>query len=190
MSQFTLFLLAVGLSMDAFAVSISNGICFRQYRKRQVIYTAFLFGVFQGLMPILGFLLARNWSGAIAQWDHAIALILLTAIGGKMLIDAIKELRNPRGCDLNHQYFRFGLVTMQAIATSIDALTIGISLAVMQVNMFWACSLIASITFLCCMIGGFIGKKLGGLFQQKATIFGGIILIIIGVKIFMEHTFG
>jgi len=190
MDIFSLLLIGLGLSMDAVAVSISNSMCFTNINRKNVILTSFLFGFFQALMPIIGFFAGQVFSGAIEAVDHWIALVLLAFIGGKMIVDAIHEINHPeddksicgRPIDLK-------IVFMQAIATSIDALAVGITLAIMRVNILYAAFIIGIITFVCCIIGAFIGKKFGYLLKEKAEIFGGIILIGIGIKIFVEHMF-
>ncbi|MEM1483269.1 manganese efflux pump MntP family protein [Oscillospiraceae bacterium PP1C4] len=189
MGPLTLFLIALGLSMDAFAVSISNGMCYRNFGRKQVAQTAFAFGLFQGLMPIIGYFAGRTFSNAIGTVDHWIALILLGVIGGKMVIDGIKELRHPEACDAN-RIFSYQTLLFQAIATSIDALAIGISFAVMQVHIVTAASFIAIITFVCCLFGSLLGHRFGLILGKKAEIFGGMLLVCIGLKIFISHVFG
>lgn len=188
MDIITLLFLGIGLSMDAFAVSISNGMCYTNIDKKRAIFTSFCFGFFQAAMPIIGFFAGRIFQGAIQAADHWIALILLAFIGGKMIVDAIHELRHPDEC-VCAKPIQLKTILLQAIATSIDALAVGISLALMRVNIISAASIIGIITFICCMIGAFIGKKFGSLLKEKAEILGGIILIGIGLKIFIEHMF-
>ena len=188
MGKMTLFLTALGLSMDACAVSISNGMCYYNISKRQIIITATAFGLFQALMPVIGYFIGLLFSHAIQALDHWIALILLGFIGGKMIFDAIKELREPEVCLTNTRTLTFNMLIIQAIATSIDALAVGISLAVMQVDIISAAFYIGVITFICCILGSYLGKCFGKMFKQKAEIFGGAILIFIFVKIFLEHT--
>lgn len=189
MGTITLFLIALGLSMDAFAVSVSNGMCYRGFGKKQVIQTALAFGFFQGLMPMIGYFTGRTFSTAISSFDHWIAVILLGAIGGKMAIDGIRELRNPEACDATRSY-SFKILLLQAIATSIDALAVGISFAVMQVNIVLAAGFIGVVTFVCCLFGSLLGHKFGSLLGQRAQVFGGVILVAIGLKIFFEHMLG
>ena len=189
MELFTLLAIAVGLSMDAFAVSITNGICYRKDAVRYGALSALFFGLFQGLMPLIGYFAGQTFSNAISGIDHWVALILLGFIGGKMVVESVQELRHPSaqpGC----RVFTVRLMLTQALATSIDALAVGVSFAVMKVHIFQAASVIAAVTFLCCLVGVFLGKKVGTLFSQKAEIFGGIVLICIGVKIFLEHVMG
>ncbi|MEG1500797.1 MAG: manganese efflux pump MntP family protein [Clostridiales bacterium] len=188
MDLFTLFLLALGLSMDAFAVSITDGMYFCHYDKKINLLIALMFGLFQGMMPVIGYFTGQAFSDYIQSLDHWLALILLSFIGGKMILEAIKSLKTAETYPTPAKTFSFKLITVQAIATSIDALAVGISLAFLKVNILIAASFIGLVTFLCCFAGFAIGKKFGNLFQQKAEILGGIILILIGVKIFLEHT--
>lgn len=182
----TLFLLAVGLSMDAFAVSITNGLCTKNISKKQTLQVGLAFGLAQGVMPILGYLAGQTFSNAISSLDHWIALIFLGAIGGKMVIEALKGMKEPESCSVQGT-LTLKMLILQAIATSIDALAVGVSFAVMNVNIWVASSFIACITFIFGIIGVIIGKKSGIFLKSKAEIAGGVILILIGIKIFVEH---
>lgn len=188
MGTITLFFTSLGLSMDACAVSISNGMCYTNIRKKQIFYTALAFGFFQAFMPLLGYVVGRTFSNFISFLDHWIALILLGLIGGKMIVEALKELKYPEACTTSIKTLTFKTLFLQALATSIDALAVGIGFAVMQVNILSAALSIGLITFICSIAGSYLGKKFGQLFKQKAEIFGGVILVLIGVKIFLEHT--
>ncbi len=187
MSTWMLFVLAIGLSMDAFAVSISDGMCYKGMKKTQAVSIALAFGLFQGLMPLLGYLAGSTFSSAVQNIDHWFALILLGFIGGKMVVEAVRELRCPEQAQENCKEFSYRLLLVQAVATSIDALAVGVSFALMNVNIWTASSFIALVTFVCCIIGVFMGTRLGLLLKQKAEIFGGLILIALGIKIFVEH---
>lgn len=189
MSVSMLYLLGLGLSMDAFAVSITNGMCYANSGKKTAFLSALLFGFFQGFMPFIGFLAGQAFRKPIAFLDHWIALLLLGFIGGQMIIGACKEKETDFSCDRNKTLTVNGIF-MQAIATSIDALTVGISFAVMEISIWQAVSIIAIITFFCSLLGAALGKSFGILFKDKAEIFGGVILIAIGVKIFLEHMLG
>ena len=175
--------------MDACAVSISNGLSFRNYGKKEAFLTSLAFGFFQALMPVIGFFAGQLFAGAIQAVDHWVALILLGYIGGKMIFEAVRELRHPQNCDVNRTLSP-RMVLMQAVATSIDALAVGISLSLMKVNIAFAASSIGIITFLCCILGSLLGKKFGSMLKEKAEIAGGLILVVIGIKIFVEHIFG
>ena len=187
MDSITLIVLAFGLSMDAFAVSISNGIIYGDnIKKRQIALTALMFGLFQGMMPILGYYAGRAFSELISSVDHWIALILLGFIGGKMMRDGWQESKKSvHECETYE--FTFKILLMQSIATSIDALAIGVGFAALEVNIFSGAAFIMVITFMCCLIGGFVGRKFNNLFASKATFFGGLILVSLGFKIFIEH---
>lgn len=186
MSFWMLCLLGVGLSMDAFAVSITNGMYYQNAGKKTALLSALFFGFFQGFMPLVGFLAGLTFRKPIAFLDHWIALILLSFIGGQMIWGALKEGPDEITASAGKELTVKGLFP-QAIATSIDALTVGISFAVMEINIWQAVSVIALITFCCSLIGAALGKSFGMLLKDKAEIFGGVILIAIGVKIFLEH---
>lgn len=180
-----LILLAIGLSMDASAVSISNSLCISKVRVRDIIKMALMFAVFQGIMPLLGYFAANNFEAVISRYDHWIAFILLSIIGGKMLHEAVKAEIN-QDCSLFALTFK--LLLVQAVATSIDALAVGVSLSALNVDIFYSITIISIITFVCCTIAILIAKRFGNLLGKRAGIVGGIILLLIGVKIFVEHT--
>lgn len=188
-----LFLIAVGLSMDAFAVSIGNGLSMKEKQTKAALAIAVSFGFFQALMPTLGYFLGTAFEQIIREFDHYIALIFLGFIGGKMIFDGIKELRaRKKGEEPEEKGFKlsFGALMIQAVATSIDALIVGVSFAALpNVNIWAAVSLIGITTFAISLIGVFFGKKFGQLLGSKAEIFGGIVLVGIGLKVFIEHMF-
>ena len=186
MDLLTQLLLSFCLATDAFAVSITNGMCSHKVTKYNVISTALTFGLFQGLMPILGFLLGNSFTDVISKYQHFIALFLLSAIGINMIIEAIKESKNPESVCKATNIFSAKNLIVQGIATSIDALAVGVSLAAMEVNITSISLLIGSITFLCCAFGVYIGRKFGVLLGIRAKFGGGIFLILIGVKILIE----
>ena len=183
LSIIEIILLGLGLAMDASAVSMTNGMTMKPMKLKGTLATAFAFGLFQGVMPLIGYFAGSVFAGYMAAVDHWIALILLGFIGGKMLWDALKKEEEivPVARKLT-----FKLLLVQAIATSIDALAVGVSFAAMNVNIFIAVSIIAAITFACSMIAVLIGKKCGDFLNQKAELFGGCILILIGLKIFLD----
>jgi len=189
METLTLLLIALGLSMDAFAVSVSNGLCFKNFNKNQAFLASLSFGIFQGLMPTIGYFAGTLFFNTISRLDHWIALILLGYIGLNMIIDARKELKQKNSNLCEPKDYNIKTLFLQSIATSIDALAVGISFAALKINILIAALSICIITFICCLIGSFIGQKFSSLLQEKAKIFGGIILIFIGLKIFLEHTF-
>jgi putative Mn2+ efflux pump MntP len=186
MTIIELIILAVGLSMDAAAVSISNTLYLKKIGIKNILTMAVSFGVFQGLMPLIGYFAAASFEKYIVKYDHWVALILLTLIGGKMLNESLKA-DNGKEVKLNSLTFR--MVAVQAVATSIDALAVGVSLSVLKVNIFYAVSIISITTFICCILAILAAKKFGHLLGKRAGIIGGIILILIGLKIFIDHTF-
>lgn len=187
----TVLILAIGLAMDALAVSISNAMCYQNMNRKWALLTAGAFGLFQGIMPVIGWFAGIAFTKYIESIDHYVALVLLGFIGIKMIVEAIREIRHPEACDATKQ-LNLKMLGVQAVATSIDALAVGISFAAIHggLNIFSSASIICGITFICSLIGILIGKKFGGLLGQKAEIFGGLILVLIGVKIFLEHTLG
>ena len=189
MELLSVFFMAFGLSMDAFAVSVSDGICYRN-EKKKLILAAVSFGIFQALMPLIGYFVGETFSQYVEVVDHWIALVLLGFLGGKMLAEAIHDIRHPEA-DHCAVAFTYKMIFTQSIATSIDALAAGVTLAVTFPNTdpFLAVGLIGVTTALCCLFGAFVGKKFGGMMKEKAAILGGIILIGIGIKIFVEHMF-
>ncbi len=193
MDILTLFLIAVGLSMDAFAVSVSNGMVLCRAKARSVIKIAGSFGLFQGLMPLIGYTIARTFADKIAAVDHWIAFLLLAFVGGKMLWEALhggqEECPHGDPCSWKN-------LLVMSIATSIDALAVGASFAVMpregllapSYGYLLCCLAIAAVTFVLCCAGVVVGCRFGNLFGKKAEIAGGIVLIAIGIKILLEHT--
>ena len=184
-----LLMIAFGLSMDAFAVSTTNGMCVsRQQTNRffgKALSWSAMFGLFQGLMPLLGYFLGRAFSEFISSIDHWVAFVLLAFIGGKMVWEAVHPEEDEDACDTS---LSFAAILTQAVATSIDALAVGVSFAVLQVEIFSSGTVIAVTTLLCSLAGSFLGKGFGSLLKSKAEIFGGVILVLIGLKILLEHT--
>lgn len=189
MGLFTLIFLALGLSADAFAVSVTNGMCSNKITKKNALDTALTFGFFQALMPVLGFFLGRTFSDFVSHFQHWIALFLLGFIGINMISDAIKEQKHPEdACKIKNVFTPKNLI-LQGIATSIDALAAGVSFAVMNINIASAALSIGTITFICSAVGVYIGRKFGFLLGIRAKFIGGITLIIIGLKIFIQYQF-
>ncbi len=189
MDFMTLVLLALGLSADAFAVAITNGMCSDKVTKRHAIVTAFSFGFFQALMPVLGFTLGKTFSDIVCRYQHWVALLLLGAIGVNMLLDTYKEWKSNEATCTNKNMFNAKNLIMQGIATSIDALAAGVSIAVLNINILSAALSIGLITFILCAFGVYIGKKFGYLLGLRAKLIGGIVLLAIGMKIFIENQF-
>lgn len=185
MQLITLFFIAVSLSMDAFAVSISNGICTKGFGVRDGIRLGVFFGGFQFLMPTIGFLLGTSVQTYIQAADHWIAFLLLGGIGLTMVWEAMKGEEEESLC--KNVPLTGKRLLMQAVATSVDALAVGISFALLKVNIWFSASVIGVVTFAVSFAGGFLGNKLGSLFRKRAQILGGIILIVIGARILWEH---
>ncbi len=182
MSIVEVILIAVGLAMDAFAVSVCKGLKMRKIDYRYTFIIALFFGGFQALMPLIGWFAGKQFEAYITSIDHWIAFVLLAFIGGKMIYEAITECD---GGDNSIQY-DFKEITMLAIATSIDALAVGISFAFLQVEIFSSVALIGIITFALSVVGVMVGNRFGVKFKSKAEIAGGVILILIGLKILLE----
>lgn len=185
MNFITLVLLSFGLAADAFAVSLSDGMCSKHVTKSNALAVATSFGFYQALMPILGFLLGCTFADVICRFQHWVALFLLSAIGINMIWDTIKEANNPH-CVESKNIFSTKNLTLQGIATSIDALAVGVGLAVIQANIVSSALVIGIITFAACFIGVLIGHKFGSLLGCRAKLAGGILLILIGFRIFFN----
>ena len=177
-----LFLIAVGLSMDAFAVAVCRGLAMRRLDLKQGALVALFFGGFQGLMPLIGWLLGTQFEQYIVSIDHWIAFGLLGYIGGKMIWDAFHDDEEEVSSD-----FDLKQLLLMAIATSIDALAVGITFAFLHVNIGYAVSFIGIITFVLSFIGVWLGHRFGGKYKNKATFAGGAVLCAIGLKILLEH---
>ncbi len=177
-----LLFIAVGLSMDAFAVAICKGLSMRKMDYKQAVLTGCFFGGFQALMPFLGFLLATQFKEYITAVDHWIALVLLVSIG----INMIRESREEK-CENVGDGFDLKRMLILSLATSIDALAIGVTFAFLDVKILPAISIIGVTTFIFSFAGVKIGNVFGTKFKSKAEMAGGIILIAMGLKIFLEH---
>ena len=182
MDSVTLFLLACGLAMDAFAVSLSNGLCYHNFRRSQAALSAVTFGIFQAIMPVIGYFAGRFFSEAISSVDHWIAFILLSLIG----INMIRESRGE--AESLDARFDFKAMLPLAVATSIDALAVGVTFAFLKVNIVPAVCFIGIVTFVLSCVGVFIGNRFGCKYKSKAEFAGGLVLIIMGIKILLEHT--
>ena len=182
MSYIELFIIAVGLSMDAFAVSICKGLAAREKNWKNNLKAGLYFGGFQGLMPVLGYLLGVNFSAAISSVDHWVAFFLLLFIGGNMC----KEALSGEEEQVDGSFSAREMLTL-AVATSIDALAVGVSFAFLQVNIVAAAGFIAGVTFLFSAVGIGVGVLFGCRFKSRAELAGGVILILMGSKILLEH---
>ena len=186
MSLTELFIIAVGLSMDAFAVSVCKGLSVQRLKLGHALTCGVYFGGFQGLMPALGYLLGSQFQNVIVKVDHWIAFILLAFIGGKMLWEAFTE-DEDEGDGKDAEKIDLVEYLILAIATSIDALAVGISFAALSVDIVPAVSLIGITTFIFSIAGVAIGHTFGARYEKPATIVGGVVLILIGLKILLEH---
>lgn len=180
-----LILIAVGLSMDAFAVAICRSVEMRRFRISHALIIALFFGGFQALMPLIGYLCGSWFADYITKFDHWIAFVLLAIIGGKMLLDGIRH-KDEEETELTDS-LNFKQLFFMAVATSIDALAVGITFAFLNTNIVVAVSAIGCITFALSLLGVYIGNKIGTKFNRGAEILGGIVLIGIGIKILIEH---
>ena len=182
MSLLELFILAIGLSMDAFAVSICKGLATKKVSIKNSLTAGLWFGGFQALMPVIGFILGMSFRDYIMAVDHWIAFILLGIIGANM----IKESMGEDEEDANDA-FDIKTMFLMAVATSIDALAIGITFAFLNVNIISAVSLIGITTFILSAAGVFMGCVFGSKYKSKAEFAGGVILVLLGLKILLEH---
>lgn len=182
MGIWELFLIGVGLSMDAFAVAICKGLKMQKLNYKQTFIIALFFGGFQAIMPLLGWLLGTSFERYITDIDHWIAFALLAFIGGKMIVEAFKneEEEDSGKFDIKELF-------LMAIATSIDALAVGITFAFLQTDIVSSITIIGCTTFVLSALGVFIGHKFGAKYKNRAEIAGGVILVLIGVKILLEH---
>lgn len=186
MSFIELFFVAVGLSADAFAVALADGLNLR--RRRKAVLIAFMFGLFQALMPVLGYFLGSGFASLFSAFDHYLALGVLGFIGGKMIIESVRELAHEDGDGpVVIRDLRFPALLMQSAATAIDALMVGVSFAAIRVSIAPAALFIGAVTFTLSLLGALGGRRLGLRLGAKAELAGGIVLAIIGIKTFIEH---
>ncbi|MDO4796742.1 MAG: manganese efflux pump MntP family protein [Coriobacteriales bacterium] len=179
-----LLLVSVGLAMDAFAVSVCKGLGMRRINATVALVLAFLFGLFQGGMPVIGWLLGSQLMWLIEPIDHWIAFGLLAFIGGKMIVDAVREENEDAGAT---DHVAWGEFLMLAVATSIDALAVGISLAALNVNIVQSALVIGVVTFVISLVGVGAGHLFGSRYERHAQVVGGVVLILIGLKVLLEH---
>ena len=182
MGLIELFLIAVGLSMDAFAVSVCKGLAMPKCTFKKAAIVGLWFGGFQALMPAFGYILGAQFQEAIASIDHWIAFVLLALIGGNMIREALGDDEEEADASLDVK-----TMFLLAVATSIDALAIGITFAFLKVNIIPAVCFIGSVTFIISFAGVKIGNVFGARYKNKAEIVGGVILILLGLKILLEH---
>jgi len=195
-----LLLIAIGLSMDAFAVAICIGLSMKKVTLKKSLIIGLYFGIFQAAMPIIGYIVASQFADMITSYDHWIAFVLLSFLGGKMVVGGIRKEGNTdhgiKKCDgatpeIDNNETEPALKPAQmlplAVATSIDALAVGVSFAFLRVNILYTASFIGIVTLILSMVGVKIGNVFGARFKSRAEVFGGVILILIGLKIFLEH---
>lgn len=182
MELLTIIVIAIGLAMDAFAVSIATGTASKKLNIQHALRMAFFFGAFQAFMPLLGSLAGVALKDIITFIDHWVAFVLLTAIGAKMIWESFKL---KTADDTNVQ--SFGVLITLSIATSIDALAVGVTLSLITSSIYTAVIIIGVITFVLSLIGTQLGRKVGHFFENKIEILGGVILIAIGTKILIQH---
>lgn len=182
MGLIELFLIAVGLSMDAFAVSVCKGLAMPKCTFKKAASVGLWFGGFQALMPAIGYILGAQFQEAIASIDHWIAFVLLALIGGNMIHEALDNDEEEADASLDVK-----TMFLLAVATSIDALAIGITFAFLKVNIIPAVCFIGIVTFIISFAGVKIGNVFGARYKNKAEIVGGVILILLGLKILLEH---
>lgn len=188
MSFIELFFVAVGLSADAFAVALADGLNLQKRRKAVLI--AFMFGLFQALMPIIGYFLGSGFASLFSAFDHYLALGVLGFIGGKMIVESIRELVSGGEEPSEVRSLSFPVLLMQAAATAIDALMVGVSFAAIRVSIAPAALFIGAVTFALSLLGALGGRRLGLRLGAKAELAGGIVLAVIGIKTFLEHIGG
>lgn len=186
MDIYSIILVGIGLAMDAFSVSVTEGIILKKPRLLDVLKISLYFGGFQFIMPCIGYLLGSAFAEYITAFDHIIAFVLLGFIGGKMIYEAISE--KDEDSDIKNP-LSFKTLILLAIATSIDALAVGVTFATIYVPIIFASAIIGIVTYIISATGVYIGSKFGNLLGKKAEILGGLVLIGIGIKILIEHLF-
>lgn len=201
MSGFEVILTGIALAMDACAVSMTNGMTAKKLKPSQALMIALFFGVFQALMPLIGYfianLVASNFMEVFETASSVIAFVLLAFLGGKMIVDAIKEMTSKCPCQCEEgcigEKISYGKLTVQAVATSIDALAVGVTLSMLQLTekglawgVFGSVGAIGLVTFALCIGAVFLGKAIGNKLADKAGLVGGLVLVAIGVKLLVE----
>ena len=169
--------------MDAFAVSIGSGLCIKRVKNRHALKIAFFFGAFQAVMPVLGWLAGRSLSSLVTHIDHWLAFVLLSFIGGKMIYEARKEQEDKKMLDP----LKLHILLTLSVATSIDALAVGVTFAFLAVTIVTPIAVIGLVTFTLSFLGVHIGNRMGHFFEKKIEVLGGLILIGIGLKILIQH---
>ena len=196
MEYVTLLLIALSLSLDAFSVSIIDGLTINDLNKKRMLFICLTFGVFQALMPLIGHLVGLTFIQYIEDYDHWLSLVLLAFVGLKMVYDGVKEIIEKRKKNDSEEEtsktYSYKLILIQGIATAIDALAIGLTLetSIAPANVYLGIFIIGVVTFLMCLVGIFLGSKISKLLKghiEIAEIIGGVILVLIGIKIVLNH---
>ncbi|MCP3137638.1 manganese efflux pump MntP [Pyxidicoccus xibeiensis] len=194
MPLLNLLLLALGLAMDATAVSIASALATPRVRARDALLISFLFGLFQAIMPVIGWAVGAQFANAIAAWDHWLAFVLLGGIGAKMLHEAYTHRHPGAGAaekadtaTTGRNPFHLGRLVIMAFATSIDALAAGVTLPVLDVHIAMAAAIIGGVTFALCLLGVSVARRFGESLEGKLDIVGGVVLIGLGIKTLVEH---
>ena len=183
MDILTILIIAIGLAMDAFAVSITSGLTIKKIKIGHAFRIAFFFGLFQAVMPVIGWLAGLGLKDFIASIDHWIAFILLVFVGGKMIYESTMMVEDKDEKDPLNVH----VLLVLSIATSIDALAVGISLSFLNIEIATPAIIIGIVTFVLSFLGVYIGEKFGHFFESKIEVIGGLTLIGIGTKILLEH---
>jgi putative Mn2+ efflux pump MntP len=185
MEYISVIIIAIGLAMDTFAVSIASGAAYKQLQRKHVLRMALFFGGFQAFMPLIGALAGLSIKKYIQGIDHWIAFVILCVIGGKMIYESLKIAETQKNFNPSNILI---LLTL-SVATSIDALVVGITLSLVASNIIIAVIIIGLVTFVLSFAGVDIGKKFGHMFENKIEALGGLVLIALGIKILLEHIF-
>ena len=187
-SIFEIVVLGLALSADAFSVTVSNGVAYPYERRSRMLLMPVLFGLFQGLMPVAGYVLGGVAARFIERYAGIITLIILSVIGGNMIREGVGELRGTESEEeivVREGRLTIGMLLFQAVATAIDAFAVGVSLRAQEVNIVLASTLICCTTAACCVVALALGSKLGELLGERAEVVGGVVLICIGLRAFL-----
>ncbi|MCY1634824.1 MULTISPECIES: manganese efflux pump MntP [Marinifilum] len=183
MELVSIFLIALGLSVDSFAASVCSGLAIKKIRFLQAVKIAFFLALFQGGMPVIGWFIGWEINELIKEFDHWIAFILLAGLGSKMIYESLSNHEE----DSSFNPLKLTVLIGISVATSIDALVIGFSMALIDVIIWWPAVIIGVVTFIASMLGMLLGKKIGSQTSKRFEVLGGIVLILIGLRILIEH---
>lgn len=186
MSYFETLIIAFGLAMDAFAASISKGICIKQISKKQSLVIAIFFGGFQFLMPFIGYYLGISMIDIISRFDYIVSFLLLNFIGLKMILESLNNRESEIECCKINQFSLKDILVL-AIVTSLDALAVGVTFSLTDNNLFSSTLTIGIVTFILSYIGVYIGRSFGNKYEKKAEVLGGVVLMLIGFKMLISH---